>query len=98
MLNKANNELDILYCHRSVGIGGNDYEKLTERGQYQDNFAWSVYVGKSGDGRYGIQQDYVAQKILDSEADLTWALNQGGSQAHNNMPPYRTVYMYRRTA
>ena len=24
--------------------------------------------------------------------------NTGGGKAHNNMPPYRTVYMYRRTA
>lgn len=24
--------------------------------------------------------------------------NTGGGQAHNNMPPYREVYMYRRTA
>lgn len=24
--------------------------------------------------------------------------NTGGGSAHNNMPPYRTVYMYRRTA
>ena len=27
-----------------------------------------------------------------------WTSYVGGSQPHNNMPPYRTVYMYRRTA
>lgn len=27
-----------------------------------------------------------------------WTSYVGGGQAHNNMPPYRAVYMYRRTA
>jgi hypothetical protein len=86
-------------------IGGEETHLLTINempshrhpiGQYQDNFAWFVYAGRSGDGRYGIQQDYVAQKISASDADLMWAINQGGSEAHNNMPPYLAVNIWKR--
>lgn len=33
-----------------------------------------------------------------SWASGTWVHNTGGSQAHNNMPPYLAVYMWYRTA
>lgn len=65
-------------------------------GQYQDNYLWFVYAGRAASGRYGIQQDYVGQQISSSDSDLMWALNQGGNQSHNNMPPYLVVNVWKR--
>lgn len=52
--------------------------------------------GNQGSGSYEgnqVKGSYITNGL--------WVIStqpSGGSQAHNNMPPYRTVYMYRRTA
>ena len=46
-----------------------------------------IPAGVSGWGSYGNAHWYTL-----------WNENSGGNQAHNNMPPYIAVYMWRRTA
>jgi hypothetical protein len=50
---------------------------------------WASNVGKldSSDSSYG-----------NATADARFNQYEGGSQPHNNMPPYMTVYIWRRTA
>ena len=53
------------------------------------------YVGdESGKWRYSAEQWIVGSEIN----EMVETGDSGGSQAHNNMPPYLSVYMWYRTA
>ena len=61
-------------------------------------FNGSDYSG--GNEKYGIVHYKSGAQIKDYQgtSEVPWSIGQsGGSQAHNNLQPYITVYMYRRT-
>lgn len=92
-------------------IGGEATHTLTvnempSHNHYHDNSNKSNIIGtfKSGStrSRYasGTSGGYTFQN--NTQSNLAWGesttSNTGGGQAHNNMPPYLTVYVWKRTA
>ncbi len=59
-----------------------------------DGWTWNVAPGFSG-GTHQIEQKTSTQSGDANSSGDTW---RGGSQAHNNMPPYLTVNVWKRTA
>lgn len=50
-------------------------------------------------GHYIIDENRVGSPGSEYESTVTWTTNNsGGGQAHNNMPPYKAVNIWRRTA
>lgn len=85
-----------LYCtNNSMDTGGEATHKLTinempshnhlvDYDQIWDGGGGTLVLGTTDNGG--------------SWASGTWVHNTGGGQAHNNMPPYFTVYCWYRTA
>lgn len=84
--------------------GGEATHTLTTNEMPEHTHTHKVWVFNgssfSGGNRYGF--GYSAAGTLTSGASSGevqhYNLNTGGSQAHNNMPPYLSVYMWKRTA
>lgn len=82
--------------------GGEATHKLTVNEIPAHNHSGIVYIGnsqhislsESGNTGYNLSWSKTGNS---SRGDIS-TTNAGGSQAHNNMPPYLTVYMWKRTA
>ena len=85
-----------LYCtNNSMDTGGEATHKLTINEMPSHNHMVDydqVWDGGGGTRALGTTDNG------GSWASGTWVHNTGGSQAHNNMPPYFTVYCWYRTA
>lgn len=93
--------LENTFLYGSAGItgitGGEETHKLTvnempaHHHEFRDGvWGWSVSAGfNSGGYSIGVSGG-------GGNTDTTANPVRGGSQAHNNMPPYITVHMYRR--
>ena len=55
------------------------------------------YVTANNEGTYGIRQDYVRDGSGTAFPQCMTGYT-GGNAAHNNMPPYKAVYIWERTA
>ena len=53
------------------------------------------YHGIAGSGTQSIARYYISSDPLDTGTPVRYT---GGGQAHNNLMPYITCYMYKRTA
>lgn len=81
-------------------------EMPAHQGHMYDNFDESGYVDRNGDeNSYYVnsstsgyaQYENRPYKIVSGNEFVMQGYTRGGSQAHNNMPPYLAVYMWKRT-
>lgn len=81
-------------------MGGEAVHKLTTSEMPSHNHTFSKSVGWPLDNDTGLEWDVVYTSNSDGPYTF-WSSTTsyaGGGQAHNNMPPYLTVYMWKRTA
>lgn len=60
-----------------------------------------AFYDAGGIGHFGAPQDWNLPNGFKFDASRSWTgetSSSGGGQAHNNMPPYLAVYMWKRTA
>lgn len=85
--------------YRAGSTGGEATHKLTinempAHKHWTQDIAPGLYAGwgnKSQDG-------WITQAVSQTNGGNWETANTGGGQAHNNMPPYLTVYMWKRVA
>ena len=88
--------LENTFLYSSAGAtgmtGGEETHKLTVNEMPKHNHYCNI-------GSSGASGSTCLTKYAQYRTDGGWYTNDaGGSQAHNNVPPYITVHMYRRTA
>ena len=77
----------------AVGGEANHTLTINEMPSHTHTTAWNSMIWNDGGGN--IKNPGSGTKMISASTDCSYT---GGGQAHNNMPPYRKVYMYRRTA
>jgi len=84
--------------NRVMKTGGEKTHKLTinEMPSHSHRFkAWAWGYTRAGTTNYCADQSMQYDNFEDNGSHIA---NTGGGQAHNNLQPYITVYMWRRTA
>lgn len=88
--------------HTAGDTGGEETHALTVDEMPSHNHNYAPYVGSvgwSGSSPYNVLKANNTDGYTQTNADgYMTSFNKGGGQAHNNMPPYLTVYMWKRTA
>lgn len=82
---------------RAVGtVGGEEKHTLTvEEMPNHSHFQMISFVGGNDASAYAFNT--LGNRNPNSLAGAGLTQNEGGSQPHNNMPPYRVVYIWKRT-
>ena len=88
-----------LYGSAAAGTeGGEATHTLTENEMPAHRHANGCRVQWYNDFVNGFQVTWIDDANLSVDKGTEYTEYVGGSQPHNNMPPYRSVYMWRRTA
>lgn len=82
--------------HQAGSTGGEETHTLT-KDEMPSHTHRSWYYNANGTTSFGF--NYSSKGLVSAEVTNQSGIeNTGGGQAHNNMPPYLTVYMWKRTA
>lgn len=76
--------------------GGETNHTLTETEiPAHRHWVWKNPIAGVGSGEYG-EEAYLAQSILTANGTFGKTSSTGGNKPHNNMPPYKVVYIWER--
>lgn len=78
--------------------GGEATHTLTVQEMPSHTHSWNGYASLDSDSGDGRRQAINAERYNSDPTQSGTINNTGGGQAHNNMPPYLVVYMWKRTA
>ena len=81
--------------YKAGATGGEASHKLSVSEMPSHNHATNIRVMTSSPTGSGGGQD---GWLIDSGSSMVYTSNTGSTSAHNNMPPYLAVYMWKRTA
>lgn len=88
--------------HAAGSTGGEENHVLTVNEIPSHNHNYAQYVGSvgwSGSSSWNVVKTTNDDGYTNTNASgYMSTFNKGGGQAHNNMPPYLVVYMWKRTA
>lgn len=88
-----------LYGSTAAGTeGGEATHTLTENEMPAHGHPNGCRVQWYNDTARGFQVTWIDNANMMLDKDTVYTEYVGGNQPHNNMPPYRSVYMWRRTA
>lgn len=78
--------------------GGEATHTLTVQEMPSHTHSWNGFRSLDHDAGDAARQAISAQRFNNDPTQSGTINNTGGGQAHNNMPPYLTVYMWKRTS
>lgn len=78
--------------------GGEVAHTLTVQEMPSHTHSWNGYRSMDHDAGDAVRQAISAQRFNNDPTQSGTINNTGGGQAHNNMPPYLAVYIWKRTA
>lgn len=82
---------------------GNTYSAGSTGGEATHTLTWNEMprhqhsTGYVGTDLYSVSQSGSNWVVVTTRGDAVYTGNSGNDQPHNNMPPYLTVYMWKRT-
>lgn len=78
--------------------GGHDHRISGDHDAGKGSYGWSVHDHTSGAQAYVGYTNWVGDHTHSVTTNEATSGEKGSSAAHDNMPPYLTVYMWKRTA